>query len=96
MSQAQVEGILGPPCSVETKDPSIHGTGRQVLVYFKRLNSVRHFPMLWVHLKDGRVEEVYGKRHLFLESEGVFGLSSGRRWESIYFERTFPSTQNGA
>ena len=91
MTRQQVEEILGHPISVESKPPAFYGRGAEVLIYFRRLSLPFSYPMLWVHLRDGKVEEVYAKRHNLVDSDGVYGLSARMRWESPQLSTTFPS-----
>jgi hypothetical protein len=50
------------------------------------------YPMLWVTLRNGRVEDVYAKRHYIFDSFGVYGIRGSRRWETADFVKTFPSS----
>jgi len=49
--------------------------------------------MLWVHLENGRVDEVVAKRYVWwgVDDEGVYWLSDKhkQRWEARNFESTF-------
>jgi hypothetical protein len=62
MSRDDVERILGRPVGVEKQDAP-YGPNPETLVYFHRLPTPVNFPMLWVHLRDGKVYEVYAKHH---------------------------------
>jgi hypothetical protein len=90
MTRAEVEGILGPPVEVERREAKDYGPDAETLIYFHRLPIPRHYPMLWVHLANGRVVEVYAKRHNTAESDGMYGLSADRQWEAADFMSTFP------
>lgn len=88
MTRQDVEAILGPPLKVEH-----FSYAPETLVYFTRLWTPMHYPMLWVHLRDdGRVVEVYAKRHNSLDSDGVYVLRQGpTAWEKPNdFLNTFP------
>jgi SmpA / OmlA family len=93
MSQAEVEAILGEPFSTEKKDEYYYGTNAYVMRYSKPVQLARWFPMLWVHLKNGKVEEVYAKRYILwgVDDEGVYGLDVDRHWEATSFKETFPN-----
>jgi hypothetical protein len=57
--------------------------GHVVLIYFRRIKWATHYPMLWVHLRDGHVDEIYAKRHDFMDSTGIYGYSRREeRWGS--------------
>ena len=88
MSRTDVEGLLGPPLSVEPYSPG--ETNSESLIYFRGLPPPIHYPMLWVHLRDGKVFSVYAKRHDILNSWGVYVLSSSLKWESPEFVTAFP------
>ena len=67
------------------------GNGRQTLVYFRPPPAALlwRYPKLWVHLRDGRVEEVYAKRN----DEAVYILNAHRSFEGKLFRETFPSSK---
>jgi len=88
MSRQEVEQQLGQPLSVE--QDGYGGKNTESLVYFRRLTPPIEYPMLWVHLRDGKVFEVYAKRHYTLDSYGVYVLSADLHWESPQFTATFP------
>jgi hypothetical protein len=88
MSRQDVERWLGQPLSVE--EDGYGGKNTESLVYFRRLPPPIQYPMLWVHLRDGKVFEVYAKRHYTLDSYGVYVLSADLHWESPEFTATFP------
>jgi len=48
--------------------------GHVVLIYFRRMKWVTQYPMLWVHLRDGYVEDIYAKRHDLVDSTGIYGF----------------------
>jgi len=89
MSKQEVEGILGPALQVEERNPQFYGNGRQTLVYFRGLPPWWRYPKLWVHLRDGHVEEVYAKRN----DEAVYVLNADGSFEGKLFRQTFPSSQ---
>jgi hypothetical protein len=88
MTRLEVETILGPPVKIE----HFGGTYPESLLYFTRLWTPIHYPMLWVHFRDGHVFEVYGKRHNALDSDAVYRLyEGGTGWEKPNdFLNTFP------
>ena len=90
MSRIEVEAILGPPIEVQTGDPQWFGRGYTTLVYFRRLQHPLQYPMLWVHLRNGRVEEVYAKHHNFFDSDEIYVANKERHSESPRFATTFP------
>jgi hypothetical protein len=87
MTEAEVARILGVP--LETGCDQARDT--KTLQYTRRVRGVRRYPMLWVHLKGGRVTEVYAKRYIWwgTDDEGVYGLSDQGQWEGQAFETTF-------
>jgi hypothetical protein len=98
MSRADVEQGLGEPVWVDQLGAiGSDGTSSgEVMVYFRRLPPPLRCPMLWVHLRDGKVSEVYAKRHDIFDSWGVYGLTVDRRWETPEFLTTFPTLENGS
>lgn len=88
MTQHQVEQLLGHPRSTEQASD-----GTVVLSYAKRPPGVRWYPMLWVHIKDGKTTEVYAKRCGFVwwdEEVGVYRMSRSGTWKSPEFDSLFP------
>jgi hypothetical protein len=60
------------------------------LTYFARPNAPWPYPMLWVHLRNGRVSQVYAKRHNLVDSDGVYWTTrDGGHIETPQFEATF-------
>jgi hypothetical protein len=93
MSRQDVERFLGVPLHVEADNATRTTTERvDTLVYFRRLPPPLAYPMLWVHLRDGKVAEVYAKRHGLFDSWGVYGRSAARQWETAEFLSTFPAS----
>jgi hypothetical protein len=86
MTESEVVSILGQPFSVEgrTDEP------RHRVMNFSCPAGGYWYPMLWVHLRDGRVNEVYAKRYEGWDDASVYSLTSERRWESPHFGETFP------
>jgi hypothetical protein len=91
MSRSEVERLLGSPLAVEQKDPKFHGVGAEALIYSSRLPVPIQYPMLWVQLRDGKVETVYAKRHNIADSSGVYWSTNERQWEAPDFVKTFPT-----
>ena len=91
MSRSEVEDLLGSALAVEQEDPKFYGAGAELMVYSSRLPMPMEYPMLWVHLRDGKVEQVYAKRHHIADSWGVYGITKSRQWETTEFVNTFPA-----
>jgi outer membrane protein assembly factor BamE (lipoprotein component of BamABCDE complex) len=87
MAEDEVVRILGEPLS--TTVDQAHDV--KTLEYTLPMRRARWYPMLWVHLKGGRVNEVYAKKYVWwgLDDEGVYGLSDKGQWEAPNFESTF-------
>lgn len=88
MSRTEVEQMLGVPLTVESDPADRH----VVLTYTRRPTGVRYFPMLWVHMSDDRVREVYVKRYGFWlmdDDIGVYGRGSVD-FERPEFAELFP------
>ena len=89
MTEEDVLAILGPPFfgATASYDPEI-----TTLTYSKPAYFAKWYPMLWVHLRDGRVRGIYAKRYSFWGEDdlGVYGSGIGGHWETDMFERTFP------
>lgn len=88
MDRNEVEALLGSPFSVETER-----NGDLLLIYSRRPLGVRWYPMLSVHLRDGKVAEVYAKRYgllVFDDDIGIYVLSNRARSKSPEFDRLFP------
>jgi hypothetical protein len=88
MSEAEVIQVLGEPVA-RTPHPEL---GVNTLEYARPVRRARWYPILWVHLKAGRVSEVYAKRYIWWGSDdyGVYSLSSTGYSERPEFETTFP------
>ena len=93
MSRREVEAILGTPLEIELRDPQFFGAGAETLVYSRRMSRLFRYSMLWVHLRNGRVEGIYGRRYNPLDSGGVYASSEGRHWEREDFTESFPRTR---
>jgi len=90
MTRADVEGILGAPFSEDQEE-----LGDVVLTYSRRPFGARFYPMLWVHLRDGKVGSVYAKRYGLVvidDDIGIYNLSSSREIasERPEFNQLFP------
>jgi hypothetical protein len=94
MSRVDVERLLGSPLAVEQEHAKSNGAGAQVMVYSSRLPIPIQYPMLWVHLRNGKVEQVYAKRHHILDSWGVYVITKERQWETPDFVYTFPAIRH--
>jgi hypothetical protein len=76
-----VSGEMAP-----TKDPAV---GHVELTYSRRVSVLTTYPMLWVHLRLGRVTSIYAKRYFALgclggDDEGIYGYSAGEaRWGNV-------------
>jgi hypothetical protein len=90
MTVEEVVAILGQPFSIEPKPIEFHGPDASTMNYSKRVPSAWSYPMLWVHLKNRRVVEVYAKSYVGWDDRGVYGLSRERQWEAADFESIFP------
>jgi len=90
MTKADVVGILGEPHATAL---GIYGTNTFVMHYARPVRLARWYPMLWVHLTNDVVVEVYAKRYVDWGADdiGVYGLSENQKqWEAEYFVSTFP------
>jgi hypothetical protein len=91
MTQAEVQSVIGTPISIE-RYMSNNGE-MTTLTYTRHTIAARFHPMLWVHLREGKVREVYGKRYslwILDDDIGIYELNVDRRWESPVFEELFP------
>ena len=90
MTQKQAIDLLGAPLDTR-RDVD---RNRFTLQFSKPVPGARWYPMLWVHLEDGRVIEVYAKRYILwgVDDEGVYGLTQDRRWGAAEFSQTFPAS----
>ena len=86
MSADDVTAILGQPFSIE---PVPYRPGGVVMNYSRRVPYSWSYPMLWVHLTDGRVVEVYAKLYEGFDDRGVYTLNVDRQWESSDFSAIF-------
>ncbi len=88
MTREEVEAILGPPMSSERTPYRERGV---TLTYSRPVPFARWYPMLWVHLREGRVISVYAKRYILwgIDDIGVYGLGAEGRWEGTEFQATF-------
>ena len=88
MSRAEVGRILGAPFSEAQEEP-----GHVVLTYSRRPFGARFYPMLWVHLHDGNVGEIYAKRYglwVIDDDIGIYGLSDETNFERPQFIQPIP------
>lgn len=87
MTEDDVMRFLGRPLAVKAD----RARGVTTLEYSRPVRTSQSYPMLWIHLKDGRVKEVYAKRYLNwgLDDEGAYVLSDAGRWEGRSFEEAF-------
>lgn len=87
MTEGEVVRILGEPLS------SDFDADRRVrtLNYTRAVPGARWHPMLWVHLTEGRVSEVYAKKYVWWgkDDEGVYMLNDAGQSETREFEHTF-------
>ena len=86
MTESDVAAILGQPFSIE---PVPYRPGGTVMNYARRAPYAWSYPMLWVHLADGRVVEVYAKLYEGFDDRGVYTLNADRSWESADFGAIF-------
>ena len=93
MSKDEVLKILGHPFSIEPRSIQYYGRNAYTMNYSQPIEYARWYPMLWIHLKNNKVVEVYAKRYIMfgVDDEGVYGLDDKRQWESKQFESTFPT-----
>jgi hypothetical protein len=59
MSESEVTAILGAPLSTKLDQTR----GVKTLEYARPVRGARWYPMLWVHLREDRVVEVYAKKY---------------------------------
>jgi hypothetical protein len=88
MTEGQVVSILGRPLKISTDAaPAV-----RTLWYGEPPSREYAYPMLWVHLKNGRVWQVYAKKYVLwgTDDEGVYSLDESGRTEGVEFEATFP------
>ncbi len=92
MTEEQATAILGQPYSLEPYIQEHLGQQSFVMVYSKPVPWARWYPMLWIHLDDNSVTEVYAKRYVLwgFDDKGVYGLTKEKKWENKYFADTFP------
>lgn len=89
MTEEEVIAILGGPVG---RAPSVNHPDAITLTYSKPAYFAKWYPMLWVHLRNDRVFEVYAKRYIAWGSDevGVYGAENEPQWETDLFEQTFP------
>ncbi len=90
MTEEEVVAILGNPVE---RAPSVSYPDAITLTYSRPAYFAKWYPMLWVHLRNDSVVEVYAKRYIGWGGDdiGVYGTGNDRRWETNLFEQTFPS-----
>lgn len=94
MTEEEVYSILGQPFH---RGPASFDPAVLTLTYSKPVFLARWYPMLWVHLRDGRVIEVYAKRYIGWGTDDVvvYWLGEDGYWEAELFKQTFPyQTEN--
>jgi len=72
--------------------PSVNFPDAITLTYSKPAYFAKWYPMLWIHLRNDKVFDVYAKRYTDwgLDDVGVYGTGNDRQWETDLFEQTFP------
>ena len=90
MTEEEVLAILGDPLE---RAPSDHYPDGITLTYSKPAYFAKRYPMLWVHLRNDKVDDVYAKRYEVwgVGDVGVYGTGNDRQFETELFEQTFPS-----
>ncbi len=91
MTRADVEAILGPPMSFSTP-PKEYGDRWGTMTYSRDMFLVRSYTMLWIHLEDGRVREVYAKLYRTWSFDGELSLyvrRASEHWEMPEFDLMF-------
>ncbi len=91
MTEGEVVAILGEPLE---RAPSVNYPDAITLTYSKPAYFAKWYPMLWIHLRNGRVFDVHAKRYIDwgIDDVGVYGTGNDRQWEETsLFEQTFPS-----
>ena len=96
MTYAEVVQVIGEPLAMERelpehKEGSTIVVGREeppndpngnhvTLTYSRPVRGVWSYPMLWIHLRSGRVDEIYAKRYFMFgaDDQGIYGYSKGR------------------
>jgi hypothetical protein len=94
MSQQEVVRRLGTPKRAYRPQWAAHDNV-QTFEFSEPVDGARWYPMLWVHLQDNRVIQVYAKRYVLwgVDDEGVYGLSQSGRGETAAFMITFPESR---
>ncbi len=89
MTEEEVVAILGEPLE---RAPLVNYPDAITLTYSKPAYFAKWYPMLWIHLRNGRVFDVYAKRYIDwgIDDVGVYGTGNDRQWETSLFEQTFP------
>ena len=92
MTEEEVVAILGVPFE---RAPSVNHLDTITLTYSKPAYFAQWYPMLWVHLRNDRVFEVYAKRYIVWGSDdvGIYGAGIEPQWETALFEQTLFSIE---
>ena len=85
MERTQLEHAIGRPITEATDT-----AGRLRLDYARRASTACPYPMVWVYLKDGRVDEVYVKLDQGWSDNGLYALTADKRWEAPGFVKAIP------
>ena len=88
MTRTETETLLGAPFKEDIVEP-----GHVELTYSRPPFGSRYHPMLWVHLRNGKVAEVYAKRYgfFFIDDDiGIYGLNDDQQFERPEFSQLFP------
>ena len=89
MDSSQVTNILGEPSAIELG----YLPNTRTMTYSSPHLFRRWYPMLWVHLTNNVVREVYAKQYYGwgLDDMGVYGISKDNSFElTNAFYETFP------
>lgn len=89
MTEEEVVAILGNPIE---RAPSVNYPDAITLTYSKPAYFAKWYPMLWIHLRNDRVVDIYAKRYIDWGTDdiGVYGTGNDHQWETDLFEQTFP------
>jgi len=91
MTREEVEAILGTPITFSKEYADSDSDRWHLMTYSRTAFGGMWYPMLWVHLEDGRVSSVYAKAYASDMSErGLYCHSESENWETPEFQRMFP------
>jgi SmpA/OmlA family protein len=91
MTRREVEAVFGPPVTFSKQFEDSQSDRWHLMTYSRAVFRAKQYPMLWIHLEDGRVRSVYAKAYAWnMNGRPLYCHSKSENWEFPEFEEMFP------